>query len=131
MADNNFFFKVLAELSDTEYFILLFFSTMKIPLFFLFFFKPCLTWHHFFLVAYFNYECELFQVLSAVVRMHTLAAMRTQTLCAIHHSSYWRNCATLMTDLSMESLFVMGNGSAVNEHIRKGQELSKPNLISI
>ena len=36
-----------------------------------------------------------------------------------------------MTDLSMESLFVMGNGSAVNEHIRKEQELSKPNLTSI
>ena len=36
-----------------------------------------------------------------------------------------------MTDLSMESLFVMGNGSAVNKHIRKEQELSKPNLTSI
>ena len=39
--------------------------------------------------------------------------------------------ATWMTDLSMESLFVMGNGSAVNEHIRKEQQLSKPNLTSI
>ena len=36
-----------------------------------------------------------------------------------------------MTDLSMESLSVMGNGSEVNEHIRKEQELSKPNLTSI
>ena len=37
----------------------------------------------------------------------------------------------MAADLSMESLFVMGNGSAVNEHIRKEQELSKPNLTSI
>ena len=35
-----------------------------------------------------------------------------------------------MADLAMESLFVMGNGSAVNQHIRKEQELSKPNLKS-
>ena len=35
-----------------------------------------------------------------------------------------------MTDLSMESLFVMGNGSAVNYHIGKEQELSQPNITS-
>ena len=35
-----------------------------------------------------------------------------------------------MTDLSMESLFVMGNGIAVNYHIGKEQEFSKPNLTS-
>ena len=43
----------------------------------------------------------------------------------------WRNCARWMTDISMESLFVMGNGSAVNWHIRKVQELSKPKLTTI
>ena len=32
-----------------------------------------------------------------------------------------------MADLSMESLFVMGNGSALNQHVRKEQELSQPN----
>ena len=30
MADNNFFFKVLAELSDTEYFTFLFFSPLTV-----------------------------------------------------------------------------------------------------
>ena len=50
MADNIFFFKVLAELSDTEYFNFLFFFPLTgggvRPLvenstFFLFFWKPC------------------------------------------------------------------------------------------
>ena len=33
-----------------------------------------------------------------------------------------------MTDLSLESLFVMRNGSAIIERIKKEQELSKSNL---
>ena len=32
LADNNFFFKVLAELSDTEYFTFFIFSTNRGPL---------------------------------------------------------------------------------------------------
>ena len=45
-------------------------------------------------------------------------------------SSYWSNHATELAELSMESLLIMGNDSAVNEHIRKEKELSKPNLTS-
>ena len=54
MADNNFFFKVLAELSDTEYFTFLFYFPLtgggggqalsrKFLYFFYFFLKPCLS----------------------------------------------------------------------------------------
>ena len=53
MADNNFFFKVLAELSDTEYFTFYFFPLTgggavrplveNFTIFFYFFFKPYLT----------------------------------------------------------------------------------------
>ena len=46
-------------------------------------------------------------------------------------TSYWNNKATELDNLSMESLFVMGNGSVVNYHNRKEQELSKPKLTSI
>ena len=91
-----------------------------------------LTWEIFFLCSFSRvfFWAIIFRGTGGYVRVRAYTNCSAQTA-LIQHSSYWKNCATWMTDLSMKSLFVMGNGSAVNEHIRKEQELSKPNLTSI
>ena len=59
------------------------------------------------------------------------SAVNLSTTALIQNSSYQRNCATWVIDLTMESLFVMGNGRAVSSYIRKEQELSKPTFVPL
>ena len=50
-----------------------------------------------------------YKVTTRLAYTHCWAVNLSKTA-LIHNSSYWRNCATWMTDLSLESLFVKGNG---------------------